>query len=335
MLRRGVGLRNEVRAPRLQVLADGVALPGVMGADVFANNFLAADRFSVRLAVSAGGLAVVDAQGVRLDVQVALDGGWTSLVAGEADTVLLDPIGGVVDVEGRDLSALLVDTRVDETFANRTASEIAVELGGRHGLEVSADATGTLVGRYYQAEHDRLTVGRSARAVSEWDLLAFLAGQEGFDLFMDGAVLRFGAAAGEAVTVETGGCMHVSMEHALGMARSVEVTVRSWDQQGAAVVVGTAAGGGGGRRWKQGLVRANLAADAAQRLAERTLADLLRHERTVRLVMPGELGIRPRGTVTLQGTGTDWDRDYAVAEVSRHVDVRHGFTQRVRLQGVV
>ena len=327
-------MSGEVRAPRLRLLADGVDLPGVLGADVWSNNYLAADRFHVRLAAGAGAMGIVDAPGVRLDLQVGLGGDWTSLVQGEADTVALDPIRGVMDLEGRDLSALLIDSRVDETFANQTSSEIAVLLAARHGLAAAADRTETLVGRYYQSEHDRTTMGQFSRAISEWDLLAYLAQREGFDLFLEGDALWFGAGGTEAI-VEVGvaDCLGLQMEHALGMQRAIEVTVRSWDQRGGEAVVQTARGGGGGRAWRHSVVRPNLPPDEAQRLAERTLADLVRHERTVRMTMPGELSITPRRRVALVGAGPDWDRVYGVREVSRHVDVRHGFTQRVSLQG--
>ena len=306
-----------------------------MAFDVWSNNHLAADRFQVRLAASSGATDVIDAPGIRLDVQVGLDGNWTSLVQGEADTVTFDPVRRVLDVEGRDLSSLLIDSRVDETFANQTSSEIASTLAARRGLGAAVDPTDTLVGRYFQSEHDRSTMGQFSRASSEWDLLAYLAGREGFDLFMDGDVLRFGAGAteGAPIPIGVGDCLSLHMDHALGMQRAIEVTVRSWDQRGGEAVVQTVSGGGNGRSWRHSVVRPNLPPDEAQRIAERTLADLVRHERTVRLTMPGELSITPRRTVELVGTGTNWDRVYAVREVSRHVDVRRGFTQRVSLQG--
>lgn len=329
-------MRGEARAPRVQVLADGAVVPGLIGAEVHSNNHLAADRFRCTLAVKAGGLGAVDAPGVRIEVQIGTGGGWTSLVVGEVDSVSLDPLRGVVNFEGRDLAALLIDTRVDETFANRTSSEIAGVLAGRHGLEISATSTHTLVGRYYRSEHDRSAMGQFSRAMSEWDLLAFLAGREGFDLFMDGAVLRFEAREeGEAFSVGTSDCLSLRMEHSLGLERAIEVTVRSWDQRGAQAVVQMARGGGRGRVWKHSVVRPNLPPDEAQRMAERVLADLVRHVRTVSLEMPGETALTARATVALSGTGTDWDRSYAVSEVSRFLDVQRGFVQSISLQGLV
>ena len=304
----------------------------MLDADVSSNNHLAADRFRFRLA-GLDALTAVDAPSVRFDVQVGMGGAWSSLVQGEADSVGLDPIRGTIDVEGRDLSALLIDSRVDETFANRTSSEIAEVLAGRHGLGINATATTTLVGRYYQSDFERVTMGTGARAMSEWDLLSYLAVHEGFDLFMDGDVLRFETAGGgTSIVLSPDNCESISLEHLLGMERAIEVTVRSWDQQGAQAVAKTARGGGNGRSWKHSVVRPNLPPDEAQRLAERVLADLVRHTRTVSATLPGDLVLTPRSLVMLQGTGSDWDGAYAVSDVTRTIIVQRGFSQRLRLQ---
>jgi len=327
------GARQGTRQLRARVLADGSALAGVLAVDVFANSYLAADRFRVRIAASVADMAGLQAPGVRLDVQVGLDDGWASLVVGAADALSFDPIRGVLEVEGRDLSAGLIEARVGETFANRTSSEIVEVVAGRHGLVADATPTSTPVGRYYQNEHERLVLGQFARALTEWDLLAFLAVQEGFDLFMDGERLVFGPPALDgAVALRMEDCLELELEHALGLSRAIEVTVRSWGTQAGAAVEYVARRGSGGTAWRQALVRPNLDAGQAQLVAERALADLLRHEWTAQATMPGELGMTARTRVALVGAGAGWDRDYAVAELSRHLDVRRGFTQRLRLQ---
>lgn len=315
------------------MLAGGTALPGVLAVDVFSNNHLAADRFRVRLAASAADWSGLHAPGLRLDVQAGWDGVWTSLLVGTADALAFDPVRGVLDIEGRDLSAALVEAQASETFANRTASEIVELIAARHGLAADVQQTDTAVGRYYQAEHDRLALGQFARAVTEWDLLAFLAGQEGFDLFMQGGTLRFGPPDGDAVPLRVQDCLSLQLEHALGLAQAVEVTVRSWGTRAGASVSHTARSGGGGGVRRHALVRPNLDAAQAQRVAERALADLQCHEWTAQAAMPGELSLSARSRVSLVGTGTAWDRDYAVAELSRHLDARRGFTQRLCLRG--
>lgn len=323
------------RVPELRVLAGGFVLPGVISADVKSNGYSAADRFGVRLAAAAGGLAAVDVAGVRLDVQVGLNGGWTSLIVGEADRVALDAVQGVVEVGGRDLSALMLDSRVDETFANRTSGEIVQVIAARHGLAVDIAAAGSAAGRYYQSDHERVALGQFARSMTEWDLVAGLAQREGFSVSMVGETLRFGPMeVSDVVTLTPGDCEALHMEHEMPMQRSIEVTVRSWDQQGGAAVMQTASGGGAGRVWKHHVTRPNLQADEAQTLAGRVLADLVRQERRVVVRMPGELAISVRCGVLLQGTGTAWDRVYAVGEVNRRVDVRRGFTQDLVLVGM-
>ena len=332
----GALARASVRVPDLRVLADGIALPGVISADVKSNGYAAADRFCVRFAAAAGGLVAVDVAGLRLDVQVGLGGGWTSLIVGEADRVGFDVVEGVVEVDGRDLSALMLDSRVDETFANRTSGEIVQVIAARHGLVVDIAAAGGVAGRYYQSDHERVALGQFGRSMTEWDLVAGLAQREGFSVSMVGETLRFGPIEDSGAAVLTpADCESLHMEHVMPMQRSIEVTVRSWAQQDGTAVSRTARGGGSGRAWTHHVTRPNLPAEEAQTLAERILADLVRQERRVEVRMPGELGISVRGRVLLQGTGTAWDRAYAVSEVNRRIDVRGGFMQTLVMLGVV
>lgn len=324
-----------VRAPRCRVLADGAALPGVESVEVHANSHMAGDRFRVRMAAQVVDVGALSRPDVRLEVQVGLGGAWTSLVTGMADSVHVDPLRGTVDAEGRDLSAGLIEAQVEETFANRTASEVATVIAGRHGLFADVTPTGTAVGRYYQGEHDRLTLAQFAKATTEWDLLGFLAVQEGFQLFVSGDRLRFGPPdLGDLVVLRVADCLSLELEHAVGLSRPIAVTVRSWGTRQGTMVEHTARGGGQGTERVQTLVRPNLDAEQARALAERVVADLRRHERTVHATVPGELATTPRSRVVLEGAGPGWDRAFAVAEVSRHLDVRRGFTQRLRLVGV-
>ena len=96
-----------------------------------------------------------------------------------------------VEIDGRDLTARLLDARTQETFSNQTASQIAETLAARHGLTPNVTATQTLAGRYYAADHDRLTLGQFSRATTEWDLLTFLAAREGFEAYVSGQTLTF------------------------------------------------------------------------------------------------------------------------------------------------
>ena len=55
-----------------------------------------------------------------------------------------------------------------------------------------------------------------------------------------------------------------------------------------------------------------------------------RHERLVNITMPGELSITPRSFVSIEGTGTDFDRTYHVDAIERVLHVESGFIQHMR-----
>jgi len=328
-------LPSSIRTPRLQVSVGGSLVVGAISAEVQSNNHFSADRFRVEVASSTDPEIVAINPDQRVEVRIGLAGIWQSMIVGKADSVMLDPVKGLISIEGRDLSSILVDSQAGESFANRTSSEIAQLLADRHGLGAVIDSTSTPVGRYYQSEHDRITLGQFSKATTEWDLLAFLATNEGFDIYMIGDALRFGlpiAAVSMALRIED--CISVRLQHCVNLARAVEVTVKSWGSKTAATVVGTARIAGGGPLEKRTITRPNLTADEAQRLAERIAADLKRHEWTAELTMPGELALGSRSRVNIAGTGSVWDRAYSVTQITRHVDLQRGFTQHLTLQGV-
>ena len=136
----GVG---PVRQPRLNVLATGLPMTGAIEATVTSAGYFSADRFRVRAALQGdAGLWSAMPQ-IFVDVQMALSplGGFLSLVQGYADLISIDPIDGTLLLEGRDLSSGLIEARTQETFANRTASDIATTLAGRHGLTPNVAAS--------------------------------------------------------------------------------------------------------------------------------------------------------------------------------------------------
>jgi hypothetical protein len=329
-------MSGTVRWPRLTVLGNGVPLAGAEAAEVVANNHFAADRFAVSLALAAdpAGLgALADADAIEVEVLVSLDdgAGFASLIRGDADVVALDPLAGTLRLEGRDFSARLIEARTREEFVNRTASEIATDLAGRHGLDADVQATSTPVGRYWNGNRARLTLDRFARATTEWDLLAALAGFEGFDLWVEGTTLHFrpGPDLPRAVLTPSAAC-GVRLERALTLAGDIEVTVKSWLPAGKAACVETAARPGrGGRGRSYVYVVPGLTAEQAARMAERKLAEVTRHERVVAIDMPGELDLSARQGLTLAGTGTGFDQDYWIDRIERRVSGAHGFRQTV------
>ena len=336
------GAFGAVRQPGLQVLANGLLVPGAYEAEVLSNNHFASDRFRIGLALSADparGAAWWAAQDdVVIDLAVSLDGVYVDLLRGAVDRVEIDPLSGVVRLQGRDLSAGLIETRTQETFANRTSSEIATLLASRHGLAADVQATTTPVGRYWELEHDRIVLGGFARATTEWDLLVTLAQYEGFDLWVQGSTLYFqppDTTAAPAV-LWPGDLMSLQMAWALTLAGGVEVTAKSWHSRSAQCFVQTAssAAADGGAAQSYVYIVPNLTPDETLRFAQRRLAELAGQERVIAAEMPGELTLAPRQQILLQGTGTAFDQAYLVDSVERRIDMSHGFTQCLRAHGL-
>lgn len=334
---------SSLRAPRLSVLVNGSSLTGAIAAEVSSNSHYAADRFRVRTALQADDPTIWTQSDMLVEVRMGLGGTWTSLITGGVDRLDIDPLQGVVELEGRDLTAGFIEARTQETFANRTSSEIATILAGRQGLTADVAATSTPVGRYYQSEHDRITLNQFSRATTEWDLLVFLAQHEGFDVWVDGTTLHFQpqvTADQEAAVLTPNDCLDLRLERSLTLARDIEVVVKSWNtrQQTAFTETARSAGKGGtasgaataGKVQRYVYVRPNLTPQDALQLAQRILGELSRHERVVRATLPGELTLTPRSLVRLAGTGTDFDQTYYVAEIDRRLSVERGFTQTVR-----
>ncbi len=146
------------REPRVRLFANGAPIQGAVEADVLSNNHYAADRFTAVVALGvdlwANAAYWASQTDILLDVQFSLDGGgtYTSLIQGLVDTVAIDVLTQSLRIEGRDLTAAMIENRTQETFANRTSSEIAVILAQRHNLTPVVTETTTPVGRYYQSE---------------------------------------------------------------------------------------------------------------------------------------------------------------------------------------
>ncbi len=334
------------RAPRLRLIANGQIIPGAMEAEVVSNNYYAADRFSASVALGADPWVAASfwssQTDIMLDVQFSLDGGvsFTSLVRGAVDSVSIDPSFGVVWLHGRDLTAALVEARTQETFANRTASEIASLLAARHHLSPCVSPTTTVVGRYYQSEHDRITLNQFSHATTEWDLLAFLARQEGFDVFVEGTTLHFQPTTPTtqpAKSLRPEDVLDIKLERSLTLARDIEVVVKSWNSRQNSAFVQRARATGrrdakrtGAQPQRYVFVQPNLTPDDALKLAQRKLAELTRHERCIRIDMPGELQLTPRSTIALEGTGTEFDQTYYIDVIERRLRHDGGLTQHIR-----
>lgn len=351
-------MSGTVRQPRLRMLANGTLVKGAFLAETTNTNTNHADSFHAQVALGSDPDLTAAWWSSQSDIQVeidfSLDGGasWPLVFVGIVDRMVLDLPSGTVSLDGRDLSALLMEAKTHETFANQKSSEIAGVLAARHGLTVNADATTGIVGRFYQLEHDKLTASTFHKQTTEWDLLVWLAQQEGYappyvianTLYFKADTLAISALPivyvprGAQAFPVLNGATDMACDRSLTLAKDIQVQVVTWNSKQKAPhasiykAQGAKSPGSTKNPTQQYVIYAppNASPTDIDRMAQAKLKELSMLERLVSFEMPGDLVMDQRSHIVLSGTGTSFDQDYFVDEVHRSMNVQDGFKQHVR-----
>ena len=191
----------DVYQPRLSIQLNGQDLPMALSADVTTNNWYQADRASAEFSLfndpNFGAKFWGSQDTMLLDIRYVLgQAAPVSLILGQVDHIDIDWLAGKVRLEMRDLTSNFIDHRTYGSFLNKTSSQIATELATKYGMQADVDTTSTPVGRYYESEHDEVSDGEFNKSITEWDLLTFLAQNEGdattsFNVWVTGQTLHF------------------------------------------------------------------------------------------------------------------------------------------------
>lgn len=357
-------IASQVRKPRGLVQINGVVVP-CNDLEVNNNVFYAADTFRVVLPLSAlpAGAQLADMAG-QGDLFVGIWAGFptdpasfstndlTQLIYGKADaiSVNISPRGLVVELNGRDLTAAMIDTKIDGQYRNLTSSQIAAQIAANHGLETNITPTTTKVGTYYDIDFNQLHSNRT-----EWDLLTYLARQEGFVVYVTGSTLNFvqqpvaGSAPYRFVytppTPTTPGSANFSgikLEQAKTLANDVKVVCNSWDRKNARGYSATATAShvqaglkpsgestrdGGAQTYSYSF--ANLSKAQLQAKANQLLAEISKHELKIEVNGPADMLLNRMDTISLSGTGSAFDTVYFPSSIVRTMTPTGGFTWRI------
>lgn len=351
---------SSVNAPRLRILAGTTPTEGAQSWKVTTTNNNQAAQFSAQIALLPGSAFSASwwssQSQIRLTLQAGLANaqgdvaGWQTLLVGDCDTVDIEMGKGVVQLAGRDLTALLIDQKITETYQNQTASQVATQLANEVGLTPHIAPTTTLIGRYYRADHTNTAQGQFSEASTQWDLLTYLAGQEGFDMWVDGTTLNFqpppkkpnivNLPYSQGAIPEFAGTS-LSLHRALTLAKDVEVRVRSWDSRGKRSFTVTVRGSiktNAGAVVKLGppqiysFIKPDLTHAQAEVFAQQKLVEISKHERVVTVSMPADLTTNVRDMARLNGTGTSFDQTYFIDTMERTMNVKFGFVQTLTLK---
>ena len=335
------------RSPRLRAILNGTVIIAPIGATVAHSASRAAATFA--LSVSLVDNADLNAtfwaslNQARVKIQISPDTlePYIDLIEGYCDSIRLHPISGFVRIEGRDLSASLLDTKTPTDFQNRTPTEIATSLATSHGLTPMMGNAAAITGRYYGGTNNLITLTQFAKMTSDWDILVALSQTCGFDLFVSGTSLYFqpGVLTNEIPQIIMYSSLtDLQMTRLPAIASGVDLTVRSWNSAHQLAVEHTVdigvqtepIGNSISPIRKYTVLKPNLSADSAQALAQRVAQSISDEAMSIQFAMPGDIVFDLRRPITLQGSDTIFDRMYKVKSIIKSFRPDSGFTQVVR-----
>jgi phage protein D len=318
---------------------------GLLQASVTSTNHFSADSYSISLATGASLLSdilewsTLSSGNVEISTGLYPEPAYQNLITGTIDNVQLDPILGTVAIEGRDLSASLVDSYRQSDFVNQTASEIVAAIANAHGLSAVVTPTSGNIGRYYGDGYTRLSTGQFTRLRSDWDLVVELARECGFDAYVAGQVLYFAPSAtipAVFIPITPADVQTMRFERALAIASGAAARVQAWNSQAMTAYDSGASGqsstGAAGQPYL--FSASNLTSAQVEQSAARYSAEINRLQTTLLLEMPWNLALNPRTGVMLTGTGTALDGPYVVDSVERHFSTISGSRQTVRAASI-
>jgi len=319
--------------PRARISIDGVPIAGLVELEIDAGGYFLAGRFQVGFALSVtpafDGTYFASLTNQNISIEVAPDGvGYVTLLLGRIDAVRIEWGRNIAFVFGRDLTGLLIDTEIAQSYVNQTASQIAGMIADEHGLVPNIIPTSMLVGQYYQRDHARMALGLNAHVTTEWELLTALAQEEGFLVSVAGNTLNFGAAeAGSPIVITPGNLSALTFDMITALPGAV--TVKSWNSRSKNVVAETYGAGP-----TTTIVRPNLTQTQAKNLAQSHAQILGQHQLIMQARMPGDTMLNPGMQLALEGTGMGLDQIYVVDAVRRRLDGKAGFVQDIRAHAV-
>ncbi|MEA9994528.1 MULTISPECIES: rhs element Vgr protein [unclassified Pseudomonas] len=336
------------------VLLAGVEVPFVSW-DVDSNSFYSADTFSIVFALSAmpadtGALWWWSNQtDIEISISSAITGknscSMKSLITGGVDKWHFNPAKFEVTAEGRDYTAKFIDTKTSEKFSNYTTSQVATMLAQRHGLTPIVTPTTTSVGAITKYDHTHVTDERT-----EWDLLSYFAGLDGFQVYVTGNELHYEPALDPDTADQYVIRWHAAMlkaypqsnvsddlqfERDLTLAKGVTVQVRSWNAKSGKAYTesyptnsarGIAPGQAVAKRQVYSVVRSGLDRQGAQALAQAIHKQITQHEMRMSASMPGDNLLTASTIIRVEGSDSTFDQLYYPDSVRRSMSFESGYS---------
>ena len=248
-----------------------------------------------------------------------------TLITGHADKIDIDWDSREVEISGRDKSSKLAEKRQSKKYNNQTVSDIVSDIASQAGLNpVISGATDT-AGKQFDADTAHLVLGETF-----FETLSNLAEQYGYRWYVDGDDLHFEPVSENSGVYEVVyrppvpsqplamNATRLKTSRNLKASKTVNVTVNSWDTKTQANNQGTASvDGADGDALEYKIDNApTLSADQATKIAKAKANEVIRHELSVTVTMPGDLDIDVTQQLSLSGTGTLYDQEYDIDHIN-------------------
>lgn len=354
-----VALTGGVRYPRGIVKIGGQIITGWQSLEVVNNAHRSADTFrmvfvssmlppqrNLQWFASQRKIDVEVFAGFPKDPQHYTEKDLDQLILGRVDELSPDFPMGTMELNGRDNTALFIDTKTSEHFANKTASQIAETLAARHGLKAVVTPTTRMSGSFYNSDFVDTT-----QQQSEWDLLSYLANVEGFDLYVSGNTLYFTQRAArptnhyliqwtppdQNMDYARSNIIDLQFSRNLTIAKGISVEVRSWNakakkgfsafwpKQGKTTLPGQSTSPT--QRYRYTVP--GLTQEAAQQRAQAMYEHIISHEMHLTAGMPADNLLTVAQAVRVQGTQTDFDQVYYPESITRTLSVTDGYRMNI------
>jgi phage protein D len=357
-----------VRRPRGIVRLNDIAVAGWIDWTVSSNSFYEADTFRVQYAVSLLPVAnnanwfstqkelfVEILAGFPTDSNNPDPSELASLIYGRVDEIEFDPLERLITLTGRDLTAVFIDSKITNQYVNQTSSQIIQTLVAKHaGLSAVVTATKTKAGTYYEKDQVQLQAGRS-----EWDLMAYLARQEAYVVFVAGKQVFFQPnpidesdpydivwqPANDLVGNPVANVSELTFSRNLTVGKGITVTARSPNRNTGKPTVQSYPSNPkaiqAGKASPFGSVQTfyfNMSADhtpvEVEAFAKAQYDAIISHEMKMKARLPADSALSTKRAIRVQGTDTAFDQTYFSRLIVRQMSLDAGYEMTIDAQNV-
>lgn len=352
-------MEHSVRRPRAIILANGARLAWKT-IELNNNNHYQADSFRIKAPIRKGQQPGIDAawwraQGkIQIDIYIGFppDENYgikelTHMFSGITDFLSHDMVTDTIELVGRDFTAYMIDTKTTEKWTNQLASDIAIKFAIKYGLIPKVVPTERKAGTLYDNNHTKLT-----DQSSEWNLLVWLAQQEGYEVYVNLSELHFEPKAEPMYydlywkydhdkDLKWFSGPRLTFERDLSLAKDIKVRVESYNYKKNVKITAEVES----TRTKDKTVRRhtipvggvqtyvkyvpNKSKEQCLQLAQRWLRQITSHQVRMQIGRyPGDVILNPRHIVRMHGSEV-YDDNYYTESITRHLSMEEGFTMDI------